>query len=213
MAKSTSRAKPSYATRAVPAAGGHGSKRASGPKALAAKPDGRDGRGRPRGVAPWSTRHAAKRAAEVARRNESPPPPGSARATLRVPAQADELKARLTQLSNATTRLKHLKKTLQRDFWDVSVLLGTVSEMRLYEAKGYASFEAYSERELDLGKATCQRLLQLARVFQESAARQAGLAPLLAALDLLEGEREPRPGLASTSAAGKPLKPPAMARS
>ena len=137
-----------------------------------------------------------------------PPPPGSARAALRAPEQADELKARLTQLSNITARLKLLKKTLYRNFWEISTLLGTISDSRLYEAKGYASFEAFSERELDLGKATCPRLLQLARVFQEPATRQAGLGSLLAALDLLEGEREPHPGLARTATTAKPLKPP-----
>ena len=38
-------------------------------------------------------RHAAKHAEELRKRNAEPPPPGSARATLRVPPEAEAIKA------------------------------------------------------------------------------------------------------------------------
>src|SRR4051794_28703822 len=41
-----------------------------------------------RGAAPWAARHAAKHAAEARARAAEPPPPGSARATIRVPTGA-----------------------------------------------------------------------------------------------------------------------------
>src|ERR1700751_610114 len=46
-----------------------------------------------RGAAPWAARHAAKHAAEARARAAEPPLPGSARATIRTPATADQIKA------------------------------------------------------------------------------------------------------------------------
>ena len=168
-------------------------------------------RGGPRGSAPWAARHAAKHAAEAAARNATPAPPGSARATLRTPQGADELKARLTELSQATARVRALKRTLIKDFWEASGVLAQVLEQRLYEAKGYATFEAFAERELEFGKATALRLVKIARVFQESAAREIGLSGLMTALESIEGEKESQTRIAVAQPA-KPLKPPVAAR-
>jgi len=169
-------------------------------------------RGGPRGSAPWAARHAAKHAAEAAARNATPPPPGSARATLRTPQDADELKARLTELSQAIARIRTLKRTLPKDFWEVGSLLVQLQEQRLFEAKGYATFESFTERELEFGKATAQRLVRIPKVFQEGAAREIGLAGLMIALESIEGDRESQTRIAIAQPA-KPLKPPAAFRS
>ena len=168
-------------------------------------------RGGPRGSAPWAARHAAKHAAEAAARNATPPPPGSARATLRTPHDAVELKARLTELSQAIARVRLLKRTLTKDFWEATSILSQVLELRLFEAKGYATFEAFAERELEFGKATALRLVRIPKVFQEAAAREIGLAGLMTALEGIEGERESQTRIAVAQPA-KPLKPPVAAR-
>jgi len=169
-------------------------------------------RGGPRGSAPWAARHAAKHAAEAAARNASPPLPGSARATLRKPQDAEELKARLTELSQAIARLRGLKRTLPRDFWEASLVLAQIMDQKLYEAKGYATFEAFAERELEFGKASALRMVRIPKVFQEAAAREIGLAGLMMALESIEGERESQTRIAVAQPA-KPLKPPVAARS
>ncbi len=168
-------------------------------------------RGGPRGSAPWAARHAAKHAAEAAARNATPPPPGSARATLRTPHDADELKARLTELSQAIARVRVLRRTLSKDFWEATNILAQLLEQKLFEAKGYATFEAFAERELEFGKATALRLVRIPRVFQEAAAREIGLASLLTALESIEGEKESQTRIAVAQPA-KPLKPPVAAR-
>jgi len=178
----------------------------------AVAPSSEGKRGGPRGSAPWAARHAAKHAAETAARNASPPPPGSARATLRTPQDADELKARLTELTQAIGRIRVIKKTLARDFWEVGTLLNLLNDQKLFEAKGYSTFDAFAERELEFGKATAQRLLRIPKVFQESAARELGLATLMTALEALEGERESQTRIAVAQPV-KPLKPPSAIRS
>jgi len=221
MAKSTMNA--GKIVRSVPTARGAGAsaRKESSPGVRDAKPRGQisraaatsDGkRGGPRGSAPWAARHAAKHAAEAAARNATPPPPGSARATLRTPQDADELKARLTELSQAIARVRTLKRTLNKDFWEVGTLLLLLSDQRLYEVKGYSTFETFAERELEFGKATVQRLVRIPSVFQQSAAREIGLAGLMTALEAIEGDRESQTRIAVAQPA-KPLKPPAAIRS
>jgi hypothetical protein len=130
---------------------------------------------------------------------------------LRTPHDADELKARLTELSQAIGRVRVLKRTLAKDFWEATNILAQLLEQKLFEAKGYATFEAFAERELEFGKATALRLVRIPRVFQEAAAREIGLAGLLTALESLEGDKESQTRIAVAQPA-KPLKPPAAAR-
>jgi hypothetical protein len=108
--------------------------------------------------------------------------------------------------------VRALKRTLTRDFWEASIVLAQVLEQKLYDAKGYASFEAFAERELEFGKATALRLVRIPRVFQESAAKEIGLAGLMTALESIEGEKESQTRIAVAQPA-KPLKPPVAARS
>src|SRR5205085_10099142 len=69
-----------------------------------------------RGAAPWALRHAERQAAEAARRNREPPKPGSARATLRTPQGAENIKASIGELHGLLQKLRGLQKTLHDSF-------------------------------------------------------------------------------------------------
>src|SRR5215471_21602618 len=118
-----------------------------------------------RGAAPWAARHAAKHAAEARARAAEPPPPGSARATIRVPTGAEELKAKIGELHNALLQIRSYRKNLNKGFFDIGGVLRDVQQRKLYEAKGYGSFEAFLEREIDLGKTTALKLIKVSSVF------------------------------------------------
>jgi hypothetical protein len=163
-----------------------------------------------RGAAPWAARHAERRAAEAAERLRDPPRPGSARATLRTPAQADTIKARIGALHAALGRVRALRKNLGDGFFELGRVLKQIADDRLFDAKGYASFEAFIEREVDLSKSVALRLARVPEVFQERAARAHGLDSVLLALDVLdEAGQKASPRRASGPGRGTlPLKPP-----
>ncbi len=102
-----------------------------------------------RGAAPWAARHAAKHAAEARARNASPAPPGSARATLRTPEAAEQIKATVSELHNTLVRIRALRKNFNDKFYELGVLLGRIKDGELYIAKGYSSFETFLEREIE----------------------------------------------------------------
>ncbi|HMJ10828.1 MAG TPA: hypothetical protein VK524_05445, partial [Polyangiaceae bacterium] len=72
-----------------------------------------------RGAAPWAARHAAKHAAEARARNAEPPRPGSARATLRTPDEAERIKARIGELHTALGKIRALRKNLAANFYPI----------------------------------------------------------------------------------------------
>jgi hypothetical protein len=135
-----------------------------------------------------------------------PPRPGSARATLRTPDQADRIKARIGELHAALGRVRALRKNLGEHFWELSQVLHHVAEQKLFDAKGYATFEAFVERELDISRSVAMRLARVPDIFQEPAAKRFGLDALLAALDALDAAAQPAPKKASRAVL--PLKPP-----
>lgn len=162
-----------------------------------------------RGAAPWAARHAAKHAAEARARAAEPAPPGSARATIRTPSGAEEIKAKIAELHNQTSKIRVLRKRLDKGFYEIGQVLNVVQEKQLYQAKGYGSFESFLEREIDLGKLTCLKLMKLPHVFQKDAALDFGMDRCLAALGALEGELVPKAiPSAPGSKPGLPLKPP-----
>lgn len=109
------------------------------------------------------------------------------------------------ELHDALTRLRALKKQLPDRFFEAGTLLKHIREAKLFDAKGYASFESFVEREVDLGsRILALRLARIPEVFVEDAARSAGLDALLAALEALEQA----PQRAQRNAA----RPPAPAR-
>lgn len=165
-----------------------------------------------RGSAPWVARHAAKHAAEARARAEAPPAPGSARATLRVPTGAEEIKAKVAGLHNALVQVRSLRKNLAKGFYDIGLLLREIQVGKLYEAKGFGSFEAFLEREIDLGKLTSLQLVRIAGVFQKEAALEAGLDRCVAALVALDAPIETGviapPVVTQSTKLPLPLKPP-----
>ncbi len=162
-----------------------------------------------RGAAPWAARHAAKHAAEARARAAQPAPPGSARATIRVPPEAEQIKAKITELYNQTQKIRTLRKRLDRGFFEIGEVLFDIQQRDLHQAKGYGSFEAFLEREVDLGKQTSLKLIKIAHTFQREAALDHGMDRVLQALATLEGELMPKAApSAPGSAQGLPLKPP-----
>jgi hypothetical protein len=161
-----------------------------------------------RGAAPWAARHAAKHAEEAAARNLSPPKPGSARGTLRSPDDADSIKQRISELLNVLVRIRTLRKNLDEGFFQMGVELKHIQDEKLYEAKGFSSFESFAERELDLGKATAVKLARVPGIFIEAAARHHGIQGVLAAIDSLDAHPSAAMQKKASSKPNLPLKPP-----
>ena len=164
-----------------------------------------------RGAAPWAARHAAKHAAEARARAAEPAPPGSARATIRVPTGADQIKAKIAELHNQTQKIRTLRKRLEKGFFDIGQVLSEIQQHELYLAKGYGSFEAFLEREIDLGKLTSLKLMKVSHTFQRDAALDFGMDRLFAALLVLEGEGgvpKPAPSTPGSKPPPLPMKPP-----
>jgi hypothetical protein len=159
-----------------------------------------------RGAAPWAARHAAKHAAEARARAAEPPPPGSARATIRTPSGVEEIKAQVLELHNHLEHLKALRKNLPKTFFEVGSVLRLIHDRKLYAAKGFQSFESFLEREVDLGKAVALRLVRVVAVFQREAALEYGMDRILDAFARLESNATPPP---TTS---KPVHPPSAPR-
>jgi hypothetical protein len=164
-----------------------------------------------RGAAPWAARHAAKHAAEARARAAEPAPPGSARATIRVPDDAEQIKAKIAELHNQTQKIRTLRKRLEKGFFEIGLVLAEIQNQELYLSKGYGSFEAFLEREIDLGKQTSLKLIKISHTFQQEAALDYGMDRLFAALSALEGESAiPKPSIPSAPGSRPllPLKPP-----
>lgn len=170
-----------------------------------------------RGAAPWAARHAAKHAAEARARALEPAPPGSARATIRVPTDAEEIKVKIGELYNQTQKIRTLRKRLDKGFFEIGQVLTEIQQQELYHAKGYGSFEAFLERETDLGKQTALKLIKISHTFQRETALDYGMDRLFAALAALEGESPttgnltPKPAPSNQGAQSPlPLRPPPM---
>ncbi len=164
-----------------------------------------------RGAAPWAARHAAKHAAEARARAAEPPLPGSARATIRTPENAEDIKQKVRDLHAALAHIKQLRKQLPKTFFDIGLVLKDIQTKRLYEAKRFPSFESFVEREIDLGKTTALRLVRVVGLFQKDGALEVGMDKLFAAMSAIDSAGEPEvaripPAPVSTSAL--PLRPP-----
>lgn len=207
-----------------PKAGKDASKAKAAPAASASTPAAKKDEAKRklglRGAAPWAMRHAAKHAAEARARAAEPPLPGSARATIRTPNDAEERKAKIAELHTAMTQIRGLRKNLNKTFWDIGGILKDIHAKRLYEPRGFATFEAFLEREMDFGKTTSLRLVKIHGIFQKDAALEHGMERVFNALTMLEtpvdgnatsnkSDAKMPPAPISTSAL--PLKPPGRA--
>jgi hypothetical protein len=165
-----------------------------------------------RGAAPWAARHAAKHAAEARARAAEPPLPGSARATIRTPVDAEDIKERVRDLHSALAQIKTLRKNLGKNFFEIGLILKNIETRKLYEAKRFPSFESFVEREIDLGKTTSLKLVRVIRLFQRDAAIEVGMDrtfAAIAAIDASGSESEAaRIPPAPTSTTSLPLRPP-----
>jgi hypothetical protein len=103
-------------------------------------------------------------------------------------SKTDHLKARFSALNTAAATIKTLKRSIQKNFFDVGLQLERIREEKLYEVKGYGSFESFLEREMDLDKVTCMRLARVARSMVREAAIEVGMERACAAMAALEGE-------------------------
>ena len=161
-----------------------------------------------RGAAPWAARHAAKHAAEARARAAEPPLPGSARATIRIPTGAEDIKQRVGDLHNSLVKIKALRKNLGKGFYEIGNILKDIQARRLYEAKGYGTFEAFLEREIDLGKTMGLRLVRVCTTFLKEAAQENGLERILNAMTALEGAVDAASGTSKPAASGNRIPEP-----
>jgi len=104
-------------------------------------------------------------------------------------SRTEHLKAQVTALNSATAQIKTLKRAIQKNFFDVGLQLDRIRDQKLYEIKGYGSFESFLEREMDLDKVTCMRLARVARSMVREAAIEVGMERACAAMAALEGEQ------------------------
>ena len=165
-----------------------------------------------RGAAPWVARHAAKHAEELRKRNAEPPPPGSARATLRTPLEAEQIKSKVAELHQAMGKVRSLRKRFEKTFYEVGEILWEVQRKQLYEAKGYSSFEAFLDREVELPRSVSLRLVRIVQTFQRDTAYDFGLDRLTSAIAALDGELTAappsHPSSRGFSATALPPRPP-----
>jgi hypothetical protein len=159
--------------------------------------------GKPRRWSKDQATPAAESATDTEAELESSPEERSSRSGL----TKSELKAQFAKLSAATAQIGVLKRTLGKSFVDVGTLLNQIRIERLYEVKGYGSFESFVEREIDIAKAVCFKLVRIAETLQRDPALAAGLERASAAVAALDGEGEAslvgRPG--GSPAGGVPL--------
>jgi len=194
--------KPSAAAKTAP------------PKSVSGKDEAAGGKRKLglRGAAPWAARHAAKHAAEARARAAEPPLPGSARATIRTPVDAEDIKERVRDLHAALAQIKGLRKNLAKNFFEIGLILKNIEARKFYEAKRFPSFEAFVEREIDLGKTTALRLVRVVRLFQRDGALEVGMDRIFAAVTAIDsggGESEAsRIPQAPQSTTSLPMRPP-----
>ena len=153
------------------------------PKAASVKPPSKSIAPKAISIAPKVTPAAAPL---PERRSKIPP-----KFTVRSPADADERKAKIGALATAINQIKLLKRTLSKSFMDVGAILVDIRDRKLFEVKGL-SFEAFVEREIELGKTMSLRLVRAVELFPKTAALAAGLDRVLAAVRAFDGDADPQ---------------------
>jgi len=145
-----------------------------------------------RGAPPMLPRRLARRPVPPPHTPGSPPPPpkptapGSLHAPARQPEGAESLKARLVKVMNELGKLRALKRNLQRQFFEMGLIITELSNPELYQAKGYGSWESFVEREIErelsIGRLTVEDLRRIVKLFNRPAAEELGLERLTAGL-------------------------------
>lgn len=128
--------------------------------------------------------------------------------TARAGLSKNELKAQFTKLSAAINQIGGLKRSINKSFFDIGLHLAQIRDERLYDVKGYGSFESFVEREIDLNKGLCLKMVRVTEALVREQAVAAGMERAVAAVSALDGETDltsaPRPG-GSPAAGGVPL--------
>ena len=155
--------------------------------------------GKPGKLAPGSKARTSTAPPPPKGRHSVPPPskPPAGAATAKVEERPtkggqtkNELKAQFAKLSSATAQIASLKRAINKGFYDIGLLLTQIRNEKLYEVKGYGSFEAFVEREIDINKVTCLRLIRVAEALRQDQAMAAGFERSAAAVAALDGEAE-----------------------
>ena len=148
-----------------------------------------------RGAPPMLPRRLARR--PLPSPGTPPPPPkatqpGSLHAQARSPDGAEGLKVRLMAVINLLGKLRGLKRSLVKQFWEAGLILAELSRPELYQSKGYGSWESFVEREIEreltIGRTTAEELRRIVRLFQRDAAEELGFERLRGALKALYPE-------------------------
>jgi hypothetical protein len=94
-----------------------------------------------------------------------------------------------------TNEIHRLKGSVGRGMFEIGVRLGRIADERLWEARGYASFEDYLEQGVSFSRSTGYKLIRIARHFNAEIAERYGVEKLELGLRYLESTpvRE-RPG-------------------
>ena len=106
------------------------------------------------------------------------------------------------------------RKNLAKGFFDAGVVLRDIQARRLFEAKGYGSFEQFLERELDLSKSICLKLVRAAGLLQREAALELGMDKVLNGIAGFDAALDPQAGVSTPTNLPTspnmvlPLKPP-----
>lgn len=113
-------------------------------------------------------------------------PTGSLHTEARTPAAAEAIKQRLTTLVNTQQKLADMRRSHVKHFYEIGELLHRVREERLFEVKGYSTFEAFIEREVNLGQQFCQHAVRIFETFLPATVSNYGFTRLAAAIDALD---------------------------
>lgn len=156
---------------------------------------------------PFAENDNAARKPPVAAIGRGRLPTGSLHTEARVPAEAETIKQRLTTLVNTQQKLGELRRSSQKHFFEIGELLHRVRDQRLYEVKGYGSFESFIEREVNLGQQFCLQSVRIFETFLPSAVATYGFHRLVAALDALDASVGATHGGADARMARSPIPP------
>ena len=96
-----------------------------------------------------------------------------------------------------------MQRDISHTFYDIGLMLAEIRDATLYDAKGYANFESFLDRELPIGRVRSLALIRIVDVFKRDAALSIGLDALFGAMRALDD--------ATTSRPARPLEPPAGA--
>lgn len=134
-------------------------------------------------------------------------PTGSLHTEARQPQQAESIKARLTMLIATQQKLAELKRSANKNFYEIGQLLHRVREQRLFEVKGYGSFESFVEREVNLGQQFCLTAVRIYETFLPEAVATLGMARLSAAIRAIDDEPSAVTSTDSIRSARSPIPP------